>query len=120
MRTAPRKEILRNEDYGFHIIGGPATGLRDLYHALLSVNWWAALSVIVGGYLVLNVIFATGYLLAGGVANAESGSFIDAFFFSVQTMGTIGYGSMFPVSRLANTLVVAESVTGLIVTALAT
>src|SRR5205085_1475466 len=51
---------------------------------------------------------------------AQPGSFADGFFFSVQTLGTIGYGAMYPVTRLANALVTAESVIGLVVTALAT
>jgi len=57
---------------------------------------------------------------AYGIANAAPGSFADAFFFSVQTMGTIGYGSMYPATRLPDAVVVAESDTGLVVTALAT
>jgi inward rectifier potassium channel len=61
-----------------------------------------------------------GFLLCGGVAHAVPGSLRDAFYFSVQTMGTIGYGAMWPSSRAANMLVVAESVCSLIVTALAT
>src|SRR5438309_625543 len=101
MPHPPRREVLRNEDYEFHIVGGPALGLHDIYHALLRVRWWAALAVIVGGYLALNLIFATLYLGVGGIANGD-GSFLDAFFFSVQTMGTIGYGSMYPISRAAN------------------
>jgi len=115
-----RKEILRAEGYSIHIIGAPAPGPRDLYHALLRIPWWAAFAVIVGTYLLLNVIFAALYLAFGGVANARPGSFLDAFFFSVETMGTIGYGTMYPMSTAANALMVAESVTGLIVTALAT
>src|SRR5262249_47047312 len=106
--------------YEIHILGAPRVGLRDLYHGLLRVPWWAALGTIVGGYLALNAVFATLYLAVGGIANAEPGSFADAFFFSVQTMGTIGYGAMHPAPRVANALVVAESVTGLVVTALAT
>lgn len=117
-RREPVSPQLRT--YRIHVVGAPRAGMRDLYHALLRVPWWAALSLIVGAYLALNAIFAGLYLLAGGITNAEQGSFLDAFFFSVQTMGTIGYGSMYPVSRMANVLVVAESVVGLVVTALAT
>ncbi len=120
MRTPRPREIHRTEEYVFRVVGGPAPGLRDLYHALLRVPWWGALAVIVGGYLALNALFAALFVTTGGIANAERGSFADAFFFSVQTMGTIGYGSMYPATRLANALVVAESVAGLIVTALAT
>jgi inward rectifier potassium channel len=82
--------------------------------------WWGALGCIVVAYVALNAVFAVGYLVGGGVTNARPHSFADAFFFSVQTMGTVGYGAMFPTSTFANLLVVAESVTGLIVTALAT
>jgi inward rectifier potassium channel len=117
---APRKETLRAEGYQIHVLGTPSPGPRDVYHALLRVPWWAAFAVIAGTYLLLNGVFAELYLVVGGVANVRPGSVLDAFFFSVQTMGTIGYGSMYPTSTAANALVVAESVTGLIVTALAT
>src|SRR5262249_25294121 len=70
--------------------------------------------------LLLNAVFACLYLAIGGVGNAKPGSFADVFFFSVQTMGTIGYGQMFPQSFLANCLVVVEAVLGLLVTAVAT
>ena len=76
--------------------------------------------MIVTGYLTVNALFAVGYWLTGGVANVAPRSLVDAFFFSVQTMGTIGYGAMYPVSRAANCLVVAESIVGLTLTALAT
>ena len=120
MRTPRPKLVERRETYEIRVVGEPASGLRDLYHALLRVPWWGALAVIAGGYLALNALFAALFVASGGIANAERGSFVDAFFFSVQTMGTIGYGSMYPATRLANALVVAESVTGLVVTALAT
>src|SRR5437867_590595 len=101
-----RKEIYRTAAYEVHIVGAPIPGLRDLYHALLRVPWWAAFLIIVGGYLALNAIFALLFYAIGGVANAQAGSFLDAFFFSVQTMGTIGYGTMYPATRAANILVV--------------
>jgi inward rectifier potassium channel len=106
--------------YTITAVGISPVGLRDIYHALLSMPWWGTFAIIVGGYLALNAGFALLYMLGGGIANAARGSFVDAFFFSVQTMGTIGYGWMYPVTRFANVLVVAESVTGLVVTALAT
>ncbi len=75
---------------------------------------------IVVAYLTLNAAFAAAYLVTGGVANAHPGSFFDAFCFSVQTMGTIGYGVMYPTTHAANAVMIVESVTSLIVTALAT
>lgn len=115
-------EALRRQElsYSFRVVGGRPAGLRDAYHAMLKMPWWAAVGVIVAGYLLLNVLFALIYMAVGGVVNAARSSFLDAFFFSVQTMGTIGYGAMYPATRLANAVVVCESVVGLLVTAIAT
>jgi len=115
-----RHEVVRGQGYDVHVVGGRPDGLRDLYHAFLRMHWGTAVGAIAAGYLLLNALFAGLYLLTGGVANAAPGSFLDAFFFSVQTMGTIGYGTMYPASRLANALVVLESVLGLMVVAVAT
>jgi inward rectifier potassium channel len=92
--------------------------LSDLYHSFLIRPWRWVLLTIAGGFLAVNVLFAVAYWAVGGVAGATG--FEDDFYFSVETAGTIGYGSMFPTSRAANILMVGESVTSLIVTALAT
>jgi len=102
------------------VIGAPRTRLRDAYHQFLRVGWAAAIAAIVGSYLALNGVFALAYRATGGVAGARAGSFFDAFCFSVQTMGTIGYGAMYPASAAANAVMIAESVTSLVVTAVAT
>lgn len=115
-----RKEVFRTKEYEVHVVGGAAPGWRDAYHGLLKVPWWAASGLVTLAYLLLNAVFAGLYVLTGGLANAQDGSFLDAFFFSVQTMGTIGYGAVYPASRAANGLVVVESVVGLAFTALAT
>jgi inward rectifier potassium channel len=118
--TLRNSEVVHGQDYEVRVVGAPPAGPRDVYHWLLTVPWWAAIALIVAAYLVLNVLFALAFLATGGVANAVPGSFVDAYFFSVQTMGTIGYGSMYPATRAANAVVVLESVVGLLVTALAT
>jgi inward rectifier potassium channel len=105
---------------GVTVIGAPRTTLRDFYHLFLRVRWSVALAVMVGWYLALNAVFAAAYVSVGGVANMRAQSFWDAFCFSVQTMGTIGYGSMYPTSVTANSIMVVESVTSLVVTAVAT
>ena len=58
--------------------------------------------------------------LDGGIDNARAGSFRDAYFFSVQTMATIGYGRMVPVSTFSNIVVTLEALFGLVTLALAT
>ena len=102
------------------IVGTKSSPFRDLYHRFLRAPWWAALTVIVLAFLLLNAGFAGLYYSVGGIANARPGSFADAFFFSVHTMGTIGYGSMYPETVLTNSLVVVEAVVGLLVTAVST
>jgi inward rectifier potassium channel len=115
----PRKPRVTTET-GVSVIGAPRTTLRDFYYLFLKVRWSLAIGVIVVAYLALNAIFACAYLAAGGVANARAGSFFDALCFSVETMGTVGYGWMYPTSAAANTIMIVESVTSLIVTAVAT
>jgi inward rectifier potassium channel len=102
------------------VLGAPRAVFRDLYHRFLRASWPVALAAIVVTFLTLNAIFASFYLLTGGIANARPGSFADAFSFSVQTMATIGYGSMYPSTGPAQTLVVAQAVVGLLVTAVVT
>lgn len=106
--------------YRIRVVGTRRHLFADVYHAFLRAPWAAALGAISGAYLAINALFALGYLFVGGVVHARPGSFLDAFVFSVQTMGTIGYGAMYPESAGAHALVVAESVVGLAVTALAT
>ena len=102
------------------VVGRRRWGVRDAYHFLLGAPWWLVVSLITATFLGANLVFACAYTVLGGVANARPGFFPDAFFFSVQTMGTIGYGEMYPVSLAANLLVTAEAVSGLVLTALAT
>jgi inward rectifier potassium channel len=107
-------------DYEIRIVGDRRMPLRDFYHALLERPWWVSIAAISGAFLFANVIFGLAYLIVGGVAHARPESFRDAFFFSVQTMGTVGYGAMFPDSTGANLVVTTEAITGLTLTALAT
>jgi len=60
------------------------------------------------------LLFAVGYYWDGGIENTHSGSFADMFFFSVQTMATIGYGKMEPITLFSNVLVSFEALFGLI------
>ncbi len=90
----------------------------DLYHSWLNAPWWQVLVGVIVIYGVVNGLFATGYYLTGGIENAN-GSFSDAFFFSVQTLATIGYGKLVPVSLAAHLLVTLESLCGLLGAAMA-
>jgi len=107
-------------DSGIDSINAPQDLFGDLYHVLLRAPWWVTIAAIAALFLAVNVVFALVFLLTGGIANARAGSFADAFFFSVQTAGTIGYGAMYPVTRAANFAVTLESIASLIVAAVAT
>ena len=115
-RTPPRTQ----SDGDVTVIGAPRQTLRDFYHLFLRAPWWMALAAIVATWLGINAVFGAVYFVVGGVTGARTRSFWDAFIFSVQTMGTIGYGSMYPTSVAANVCMTLESVVSLIVTALAT
>lgn len=115
-----RPRIFDPESRTTELVGRPPATLRDAYHLLLSAPWWVDLAVIAGAFLAVNVLFAGLYLATGGIARARPGSFADAFFFSVQTLATIGYGEMHPVTPGANVLVTVQALLGLIITALAT
>lgn len=95
--------------------------MDDFYHFVMDARWSVVLAFIAVTYLLTNAIFAVLYLLGGdSLAAAEPGSFADAFFFSVQTLATIGYGAMAPKTFYAHVLVTIEAILGLFGTALAT
>jgi inward rectifier potassium channel len=100
------------------VINAPSNLAGDLYHVLLRLEWWAVLAAIAVLLLATNLAFALAYLATGGVAHADS--FADAFFFSVQTLGSVGYGAMYPATRAANLVMTAESIAAVSVTALST
>jgi inward rectifier potassium channel len=92
----------------------------DLYHYMMEVSWARLIVIIASMYLSTNAIFATLYLLGGdAIAGAEKGSFADAFFFSVQTLSTIGYGVMAPKGPVGSVLVTLEAFVGLLGMAMA-
>ena len=93
----------------------------DLYHRTLSLPLWGVLLAMAIAFLAVNLLFGALYALKPeGISNLPHGDLLTAFFFSVQTFGTIGYGYMSPVSVYANTLVAIETFTGLVYVALAT
>ncbi len=94
---------------------------RDPYHLMLMVPWPGFLSIIILFYLATNALFALLYLLQpDSIANARPGSFVDAFFFSVQTLASIGYGAMYPQTLYANIVVTLEAMVTLMSFALVT
>jgi len=93
----------------------------DPYHLLLTIPWIGFFLLIWSSYVTINILFAFAYWLGGNcIANAKPGSFLDAFFFSVQTLASIGYGAMYPTTLYANTVVTIEAMIGVMGIALMT
>jgi inward rectifier potassium channel len=94
---------------------------NDAYHWLLRIRWWPFLGIVAGTYIGLNCLFGLLYLAIGdGIANARPGSLVDTFFFSVQTLSTVGYGSMYPKTLPAQVISGIEILTGVLLMALLT
>ena len=112
------KRIKRSRNRLLELLEHPC---RDLYHWLLVISWAKFLWLISLFYLLINILFAFAYVTTGdGIANAEPGSLVDAFFFSVQSMSTIGYGAMYPQTIYAQILVTLEVFVGLLLVAMGT
>ena len=88
--------------------------LSDLYYFLIASRWRVVLLIYGGGYLLTNALFALVYTWTGGVTNVRPGSYSDAFFFSAETLGTIGYGVFAPQSFAAHSVATVENMVGLL------
>ncbi|HZU88151.1 MAG TPA: ion channel [Stellaceae bacterium] len=111
----------RGVEEGLLRLGAGQAWYEDLYYRAFTISWPRFLSVGVLVFLTVNVGFALLYLLQpGAVAGARPGDFGDAFFFSVQTLATIGYGQMWPATRYANLLMTTEVLLGIAMIAMVT
>ena len=110
----PRVHIqIRNGQFKIMGMGVWHSYWRDPYHLLLTIPWTGFLMLICGSYIFINTLFAFAYWMGGNcIANAKPGSFVDAFFFSVQTLASIGYGSMYPATLYANIILTIEAMIG--------
>ena len=125
MSAAPRPRLLQTR-FG---AGQPvlAVGLRrapvaDLYHSLITWSWLRLFGTMGASYILVISAFALAYMALGdgAIEHARLESFEDAFFFSFQTMATIGYGHMLPKTTAANLVSVLQVMIGLAGTAMST
>jgi inward rectifier potassium channel len=97
----------------------PASLGYDAYHYLRTTTWPRLLALIAAGFLLSNLVFACLYYFTPAKILNVTG-FDDYYWFSVQTMATIGYGYLAPANDLANVLVTVESFFGIAYVALVT
>ena len=122
------RQRLLNRDGSFNVTRSGLGFFENFapYHLLLTTSWSGFLAVVTASYIVLNLVFAVIYLacgpdaLLGAGAAMLGGRFSQAFFFSIQTFATIGYGQIAPNGMAANTVVTVEALVGLMYQALAT
>lgn len=94
--------------------GASRYDLSDPYHIALSLSWPRFLLMFVALELLINVSFAGLYLLQPGcIANARAGSFTDVFFFSLETLATVGYGVMAPTTLYGHAISAVEILSGM-------
>jgi inward rectifier potassium channel len=121
-------ERLLNPDGSFNVArrGLSFWAALNPYHTLLTISWPRFLGVVTLFYVVTNVVFAIAFLMCGpGALSAPSdvglhSAFLRAFYFSVDTLATIGYGNISPAGVAAHTIVTVEALVGILGTALIT
>ena len=119
-RTLPRL-VSRGPSEGPLRVGLPSTWFSDFYHRMLVLSWGRFLLAGTGLYLLLNVVFAGLYFVVpGSIEHARPGRLDDAFFFSIQTMATIGYGVLTPAGTYANLVMTLETMVSLVFVAFVT
>jgi inward rectifier potassium channel len=122
-RRRYRTVRIENQDGRFviHGMGQWYHHWRDPYHLLLTIPWIGFMGIVSGAYMLLNGLFAVAYLAGGDCLDgARPGDFSDAFFFSVQTLASIGYGAIHPKTFYANSIVTIEAIASLLLIAVVT
>ena len=95
--------------------------LQDLYHYAMMVSWPRLFATIVAFFLVFDVLFGCLFhLVPNCIANLNPPGFLGDFFFSVETLATVGYGEMHPQTLYGHTIAMIEIFTGLLMLALIT
>ncbi len=96
-------------------LGTRRLGFRDAYYLIHTLSWSAFFGGVLAIYLLANLIFASLYFVGDhAIANARPGSFADSFFFSVETLATVGYGEMSPGTLYCHVIATIEIVTGML------
>jgi len=94
---------------------------HDPYHLAIELSWKGFGLAFIALEIAINLIFASLYLMEpGSIANAQPGSFSDAFFFSIETLATVGYGVMAPATFYGHVISAVEIVCGMVFTAMMT
>jgi inward rectifier potassium channel len=122
MRRKADQVSVRSGQVEFVKVGTDAWRWRDVYRWLLGLRWPQFAAFVACLYVGLNLLFAVLYSLQkDSVAGSTGGTwFYDCFFFSVQTLATVGYGHMYPQTLYGHIVSTAEIMTGIFLLAVIT
>lgn len=115
---------MMNPDGSFNVQRQHLSYWDNVYFHLVTMPWWRFFLLVFCAYLVTNLFFATMYMVIGAdqLQGLERGGFwhdyAAAYFFSTQTLTTVGYGHISPVGWGANFMASLESFAGLLAFAL--
>jgi inward rectifier potassium channel len=121
-----RRLLNRDGSFTSRRDGLPFLSSLSFYHYFLTISWPRFFGIMAGLYVAANTAFALAYLACGTdslIATTNTGvtnAFWRAFFFSVETLATVGYGNVTPTGLVAHFVMTAESFAGLLVFALGT
>jgi inward rectifier potassium channel len=93
---------------------------KDAYHFMRRATWTRLFVAFAAAFFLLNLAFAAILWFGDATILEADPGFWDRFFFSVQTMATVGYGHLAPGDWLSNAVVTVESFVGLLYTAVIT
>lgn len=113
MARSPRRRTVKLGGFQAVQLGAPPP-TADLYYWIMEMSWAMFIALVTAVFVGVNMVFGTIYaLLPGAIANAEPGSLLDGFYFSVDTLATVGYGTMSPATRAGHALAAIEILLGL-------
>jgi inward rectifier potassium channel len=114
MRRRRRNIRVRAGQFEFVKLNAEKFDWRDTYHFILTLSWPGFAGMVFGIYLLINVLFAALYMLnPHAIAEMAPGSFLAAFFFSVETLATVGYGHMYPETFYGHLIAMLEIMVGM-------
>jgi len=92
---------------------------NDAYHFLRTGTWPRVIALCLVAFFLSNLAFAALFWVTGAQISNSTG-FLDLYWFSVQSMATIGYGVLAPMNHVANVIVTIEAFYGILFTAMIT
>jgi inward rectifier potassium channel len=124
LRAMIRNPYLRRRSFAgrqIETLGLPHRPWHDLYHIFMTMSWPTLFGSYAVFFALFNLAFAAAYQLQpSGIANLSPGGYWGRFFFSVETLATVGYGDMHPQTVYAHLVASVEIFTGLMSLALIT